>query len=468
MAPGSQSWTGYGDLDGFLDALKEDDDLVEIEEAVSPRFEIGAILRELGERDGPAALFRRIAGFPEKVIVGNVLGHRRRLARALGVPETELTETYLQRKKQRILPVPTTEAPSKEVHVRGEDVDLLSMLPALIHHEKDTSPYLTCAVTFARDPELGYQSMGLHRIQIQSDRSLAICLATPPLARFLSKAQDMAKPLQVAIIVGPDPAVLIASVTWCPEGYDKMEIAGGLRQKPVQVIQCETSDLWVPGHCQYIIEGSVEPGHFGKEGVFGESSGIYVEGVASPIVRVTHVSHRAAPIYQALQTWSSEDEALLNLCFGSDLRENVRKDFPFVRDLYCVPGTVSGHVIVSVNECSTPLLRSAMAAILIRNPFVKMVIAVDEDIDIRNYREVQWAMATRFQGDRDLLLMPGTQGSVIDPSTSPDGSTCKIGMDATFPKDRLSTFQKIDVPLENRIRATEILNTLGSSHEPVG
>ena len=127
-----------------------------------------------------------------------------------------------------------------------------------------------------------------------------------------------------------------------------------------------------------------------------------------------------------------------------------------------IAGTVGAHLTVSVNECSPPMLRPAMAAILIRNPFVKKVIVVNEDIDIRNYREVEWAVATRFQADRDLLSINGVQGSIIDPSASTDGSSCKIGLDATFPKDRLTSFEKVGVPEEIRIRAIEVLDRLSA------
>ena len=263
-------------------------------------------------------------------------------------------------------------------------------------------------------------------------------------------------PLEVALVIGPDPAVLIASVTWCPEGHDKIEIAGALKKKPIQMVQCKTVNLRVPSHSQYLIEGIIKPGDEVKEDVFGESSGIYVEGVQSPAISVTHLSHRAEPLYQALQTWSSEDDAFFDLCFGSDILENVQNDFPFVRDLHLIAGTVGGHINVSVNECSTPMLRSAMAAILIRNPFIKKVVVVNKDIDIRNYREVEWAIATRFQADRDFF-MSGVQGSIIDPSAAADGSSSKMGLDATFSKDRLTSFQKVRVPEESHIRAVEIL-----------
>jgi len=463
MANESQDWHSYGDLNSFLDVLKKSNDLIEIRKEVSPRFEIGAILDELSEKGGPAALFTNIAGFAGKTTVGNVMGHRRRLAKVLGVEETKLIDAFMERKNQRILSVQVTEAPVKEVKIEANEVDLLHILPALIHHEKDSSPYLTCAVTFARDPETGYQSMCLHRVQIRSDKRLCVYLATPPLAQFFKKAQKMNKPLDIAVVIGPDPAVLMASITRCPEGVDKIEIAGGLRQKPVEMVQCETVNLSVPSNSQYVIEGTIQVGQVAAEGVFGESSGVYVEGDQSPVISVTHVSHRESPLYQALLPWSGEDDALFDLCFGSDLLENARRDFPFVRDLHMIPGTVNGHVIVSISEkCSPPMLRSAMIALLTRNRFIKKIIAVDEDIDVRNYKEVEWAVLTRFQADKDLILLPGVHGSMIDPSASPNGSTCKIGIDATFPEEQAILFQKIKIPEESRKRAIEILDSIKS------
>ena len=230
MVSEPQKREGYNDLNCFVDALKEDNDLVEISEEVSPRYEIGAILKELGEREGPAALFSRVAGFPGKVIVGNVLGHRRRIAKALGVNTDDVRNAYVRRKNQRVPPVLSTDAPISQVSIGVDQLNVSQILPALIHHERDTSPYLTCAVTFARDPENGHQSMGLHRIRVHSERRLAICLETPPLVHYLHKAREMNMPLEVAVVIGPDPAVLIASVTWCPEGNDKIEIAGAIKQ----------------------------------------------------------------------------------------------------------------------------------------------------------------------------------------------------------------------------------------------
>lgn len=447
---------GYDDLNRFLAALRETGDLIEITEEVDPNFEIGAVLKLLGEREGPAALFPKVRGHPGKTIAGNVVGHRRRIALAFGVQEDELAAAYLERKNNRIPPVLVKEGPVKETSLRPHEIDLFQVLPALTHHEKDASPYLTCAVTFARDPQSGGQSMGMHRIQVQSERTLGICLGTPPLSHFLQRAWQQNRPLEVAVVIGLDPAVLTASVTRCPGGVDKIEIAGGFKRKAVEMVPSNTVDLRVPGSAQYSIEGTIHPGHLANEGIFGDSSGTYVEA-QSPVIQVTSVSRRKDPIYQALQTWSSEDDALLNLCFGSDLLEDVRRDHPFVRDLHLVTGTVCGQVVAALSPCSAPLRRSAMVALLTRNPFVKTAIVVDEDIDIRNPREVTWVLTNRFQADRDLLLLPGVPGSMIDPSASADGSSCKVGMDATFDRDRASLFQKIRVPAEAQRRAEEIL-----------
>ena len=457
MVPRSTRRGGYEDLNQFIEALRETRDLIEIRETLNPRFEVSAVLGALGEEGGPAALFSNIAGFPGKVVAGNLLGHRRRIAMALGVPEKDVTPTYLLRKNQRISPKEVKKGPVTQISIQGEKVDLLKTLPALTHHEKDASPYLTCAVTFARDPETGRQSMGMHRIQIQSKQELGICLATPPLSHFLKASWKKNRPLEVAVVIGPDPAVTIASVTRCPGGEDKMEIAGGFRQKPIEMVKCSLVDLRVPAKAQYLIEGTISPEAVAPEGIFGDSSGTYVEA-QSPVILVASVSHREKPIYQALQTWSSEDDALLNLCFGSDLWEEVRGDYPMIRDLHMVPATLCAHAIAQVSPCSRPLRRSLMVALLNRNPFVKKVILVDEDVDIRNPREVDWAVATRFQAGQDLILLPDVQGSVIDPSALSDGSTTKMAMDATFPKEKTKFYEKVAVPTGIQKRAREILD----------
>jgi 2,5-furandicarboxylate decarboxylase 1 len=216
-------------------------------------------------------------------------------------------------------------------------------------------------------------------------------------------------------------------------------------------------DLLVPAQAQYLVEGVIQPGEIAPEGVFGESSGVYVHGAQSPVIRVQDLFHREKPLFQALQPWTSEDDTLINLCFGSGLLEELRKKFGFVKDLQLIAGTVGAHAVISVADGRRPVVRSALTALFTLNPFIKMAIVVDDDIDPRNYREVEWAVANRFQADRDLIILPGLQGSVIDPSAGADASVCKVGIDATFPKDRIDSYQKINVPEKSHRRALHIL-----------
>lgn len=464
MKETSKKTVAYDDLGGFLEALRQNEDLLEINEEVDPRFEIGAVLRELGETEGPAAVFTNVAGRPGKIVAGNILGHKRRVAGALGVSVPEVTETYLARKRVRIPADRTDSAPVMDVRVSGDDLDLLEALPVLTHHEKDSSPYFTCAVTLAKDPETGRQSMGLHRMEVKSKDRLGIYLATPPLSYFLQKAWRLNRALEVATVLGPDPAVMLASVTWCPEGEDKLEMAGGLRGKPVSVVRCRSVDLLAPAQAQYLIEGVIEPGDVAAEGTFGESSGIYVGGDRSPVIRVRALSQREKPLFQALQPWTREDDTLFNLCFGSGLLEELRKKFGFVKDLHMISGTVGAHAVISVGEgARRPVVRSALTALFTSTPFIKMAIVVNDDIDVCNHREVEWAVATRFQADRDLILLPGLQGSPIDPSAGADASVCKVGIDATFPGDRINQYQKIGTPEKSRRKAREIVKRASGS-----
>lgn len=457
MGDGSINPSLHEDLPGFLESLRDDGDLLEITDTVDTRFEIGAILRESGCGDFPAVAFTNPGGRAGQVVVGNVFGHRRRIAKVLGVDTANLTDTYLERIKLRVPPERVESAPVMAVQADRDGLDLLEALPALIHHEKDSSPYLTCGVTLARDPETGRQSMGLHRIQIQSKDRMGICLASPPLSHFVQKAGRLNRALEVATVIGPAPAVVLAAVTWCPEGDDKLEIAGGLCGAPISVVRCRTVDLLAPARAQYLIEGVIEPGETAQEGVFGESSGIYVQGARSPVIRVRALSQSERPVYQAIQPWTSEDDNLFDLCYGSTLLDELRRKFGFVKDLHLISGTVGAKAVLSVTEGRRPMVRSALTALLTDKPGVKMAIAVNDDIDPRDPREVEWAIATRFQADRDLILLPGLQGSVIDPSAGPDGSACKVGIDATFPVDRIEMYQRIGVSEKYRRRAVEIL-----------
>ncbi len=444
----------YSDLRDFLQVLEEENELIKVEKELSTRFELSAALKLVN--DGPAVEFEKIMGYPGKKVVGNILGTKRRVARLLGVPEEELTNSFITRKGRVIAPCEVEGGPVKEVILK-EQIDLLALLPALTYHKKDAGPYMTAAITMARDPETGLQNMGLHRMQIKGGNRLGIFLANPPLATFWQKADRLGQGLEVAVAIGVDPAILLAAIVKATaDGPDKFAVAGGLKGEAVELTKAETVNLLVPARAEIILEGRIIPNYKEEEGPFGESTGHYFGGQA-PVIEVQTVTHRRNFLFQAIQVWGAETDVLLALGGSAENIRLLKEMVPVLIDINFTPGTCSFHAVASVEETSPEEVRRLMALILNMDTRIKQIIVVDDDVNIYDMREVQWALATRFQADRDLLLLTGLKGYVIDPSVSTDGRAAKMGFDATKKSGDLSRFEKISIPSESITRAIEAL-----------
>lgn len=417
----------YRDLRGFLEALG--DDLRGVAEPMSPRFEIAAALRQ-ARPDAPALLFHHIVGHPGWRVAGNLIAHRRRLARAFDAAPEVLAETYLERKQRGIDPVTTRDAPVKEVVVTQGD-DLLGALPILTHHERDAGPYITTGVVLCHDPATGRRGMGIHRMMVKGGRRLGILLANPPLALFHAAAEVRGEPLEIAVALGLEPAIVVASVVKVgPLVPDKMAVAGALRGAPVEMVDAETVKLQVPARAEVVIEGRVLPGVRETEGPFGENTGAYFSN-DSPVIEVSAVTHRRDPIYPGLTPWGTDVDMLLWLAAGTEMLGQLRAHVGGVVDLEIAGGTAGFSMIVAVHGTSRPEVRRLIHLALALDKRLKTVTVVDDDVDIRDPREVAWAMATRMRPARDTIVVEGTEVYVIDPSGSGAAEGSKIGFDAT-------------------------------------
>jgi 2,5-furandicarboxylate decarboxylase 1 len=436
------------DLRGFLDDLG--DDLIRVGEPYDPRFEVAALLSEV-QASGKAVLCENVKGRPGARIAGNLLSSRRLAARALGTSEDKLVDTYVARSTRRVPPVPAREAPVQEVvHRRPDDVGAL--LPLLTHYEQDAAPFLTCGVVLARDPATGQRGMGIHRMMFKGGRRFGILLANPPLSQFLANAEASGKPLEVAVALGVDPAMLIAAVVKTgPLGPDKMDIAGSLRGAPVELVRGVTVDLEVPARAEVVLEGRVLPGVREPEGPFGENTGYYFSNT-SPVVEIDAVTHREDFIFPALVPWTADVDTLLALAGGAELLGQLKGLVRGVVDLDIVPGTCSFAATVAVRDCPPHEVRRLIHLALNLDRRLKSVTVVDDDVDIRNPREVAWALATRFQAHRDLVVLDGMEGYVIDPSSA-GGTGAKMGFNAT--RGAGATFDKIAIPSAAVARARE-------------
>jgi 2,5-furandicarboxylate decarboxylase 1 len=389
------------DIRGFIKELELEQELIRVKEELSSRFEVSAAVNILSRKHNKAVLFERISGYSSPVAI-NLLGSKKRLAMALGVKEDKFNSTYLKRKGTFIKPELVKNNLPDEVFIK-KDVDILKVIPALTHNAKDVGPYFTSAMTVARDPETGTLSMGLHRIQIKGKNKVGICLMSPPLSDFLKKAEKKNKSLEVAIVNGVHPAILMASIIRVPEGVNKFEVAGGFLQKPVKMVKCKTVNIEVPAGAEFVLEGEISNHKKEKDGPFGESSGFYFT-TDSPVAKIRSISHRISPVYQALLPFGSEAFALINFIWGSELMQDVKKKFSFVRDM--VFKGMNYMAVVQIDKTSDDQPKH-VSDYLLRNPYTKIVVVVDRDIDLYSSQEVVWAACTRMHAATGIHINNG-------------------------------------------------------------
>jgi 2,5-furandicarboxylate decarboxylase 1 len=417
----------HEDLRGFLEALGGD--LRRVSEPLAPRFEIAAALREV-RADAPALLFESVTGHPLWRVCGNLIANRRRLAVALECPEGEIAETCVRRKERGIEPVRASDAPVKDLVTRHRD-DLLAALPILTHHERDAAPFVTTGVVMCHEPGTGRRGMGIHRMMVLGGARLGLFLANPPLTLFHAAAEARGEPLEVAVALGLEPALVAAAVVKVgPQVPDKMAIAGALRGAPVELVQADTVAVEVPARAELVIEGRVLPGVRQREGPFGENTGAYFSA-DSPVIEVSAVTHRRSPIYPGLVPWSADVDRLLWLAAGTEMLFQLRAQVAGVADLEVSGGTAGFSMVVAVSGTPRSEVRRLIHLALALDKRLKLITVVDDDVDIRNPRDLAWALATRYRPAHDTIVIEGTDAYVIDPSASGAGQGSKIGFDAT-------------------------------------
>jgi 2,5-furandicarboxylate decarboxylase 1 len=448
-----RAFSGIRDFVGYLRDIRE---LLTISTPLDPRFEISTILSELGKKEAPAILFEEVKGYKFPV-VGNLLGTKKRLSIALGVDQEHLLEDALPKLENRLLPILVSDRSQKVVITKKEKIDLLKLLPILTYYSKDSGPYITSGITSARDLKDGTIGRGLHRMEVRGKNELGISLLNPPLSEIYAHCKKERKKMEVATVIGVDPALLIAAVFKIPRGMDKLTVAGGLRGEPIPLVKAETVDIDIPAYAEITIEGFIDPKGKEKDGMLGESSGYYMTFSKSPTIHVTTITYRKGAYFHAIIPWSLEVDNLLYLIHGIDFVPKMKREIPTLKRIHLIPGTFGSHVVMSIDTDNKGEIRRALTLALSFSNIKKAVI-VDEDVEVEDDHEVEWAMATRFQGDRDLIIIPDVRGQPIDPSSKEGFLTTKIGMDATRPKKE--GFEKVDVPVEVKQRLASMLNNL--------
>ena len=449
------------DLRAFLEDYQRQhpDDVLEVTQPLEPDQDVTAIVWELASR-GHHELLRlsNIAGSGHEVVT-NMFASRPRIERMLGAVPGQLHERYEQlagapRPLQELDVGPVTDSV-----VTGADVDLTA-LPLITHFETDLGPYITSGIIVGEDPESGCGNLSYHRAVVSDPKTLATSLhSRGDLWRLLQDAETRGEPLPVAMVIGAHPLFMLAASARVALAVDEREVAGGLFGEPLEVIRTPVHGLRVPAAAEYVLEGIIDPIAAVDEGPFGEFSGYSSDRSTHNRLDVQAILHRNDPIWVDVVGGNSNEHLNLGrVPRESELSAKVKARFPSVIAVHYPNSGTHFHCYVSVDQRRPGEARQIMLALLGWDPYLKTVIAVDPDIDATNDSEVLWALATHFQPADDLFVIEGLPGSPLDPSSSPDGSTSRLALDATRGPGFDGT--RIVISEEARSRASELVAQL--------
>src|SRR5882672_11406037 len=422
---------------GFVSNLERAylDAVMRIAEPVDQAYQMQALALELERRRRfPVLLFEQVHGHSIPV-VSNLMASRRGLATALGVGEAELPETYAARLKEPVKPVVLERPPFRVDARRGDAVDLGS-LPIPTYFPGDGGPYLTAGLLIARDPATGVATAGFHRFQVKGPNRLGVSLhSRRRMFEFQQREEKAGRGLSCAIAIGLHPTVGMGSLSYPAPEISKFEVVGGLLGEPMQLRRAETIDLDVPAWAEIVIEGEILPGEREPEGPFGEFTGYFSRRSTDNVFVTRAMVIRGGAWFHSIASGRAPDHiTTLGLVREAEILNALGRVIPNVVAVHVpLSGASSFTAFVSIKQTRPGEAKHVIPIALGVDHYLKLVVVVADDVDVFDESDVLWAMATRVQADRDLVVISGSLGAILDPSASPDGLTAKLGIDATRP-----------------------------------
>lgn len=443
----------YRDLKEFVALLRRRGELKEIAVEVDPHLEIAEITNRVVKRGGPALLFTRVKGHRWPVLI-NAFGTMHRMALALEAESLdslaqELADLFEPKMpasligKLSLLPRLKTLAdmfPRLVSHGACQEVVIthdpsLDLLPIIQCWPMDGGPYITLPVVITKHPERGTRNLGMYRLQKFDSRTLGVHWQPHKGgAHHYRVAEAMGRRLEVAIALGPDPAVTYSATAPLPEEMDELLLAGLLRHEPVELVKCQTIDLEVPANSQIVLEGYVEPGERRREGPFGDHTGFYSLAEDYPVFHLTAITHQRNPIYPTLIVGVPPmEDGPLGKATERLFLPFLKRSLPEIVDINLpIEGIFHNLAIVSIHKRYPGHARKVMHAIwgLGQLMFTKIVVVVDADCNVHDLGEVLWRVGTAIDPKRDVLLSEGPTDA-LDFAAQLPGWGGKLGIDAT-------------------------------------
>ena len=478
----------YRDLRDFIAQLERGGALKRVGFPVSPKLEMTEICDRTLRAAGPALLFEQPSGYDIPVL-GNLFGTPERVAAGMGAesvaelreigkllaflkepdPPRGMKDAWqklpLLRRVLDMAPRVLKNAPCQHSILTGPEVDL-ARLPIQTCWPEDAGPLITWALVVTRGPSKDRQNLGIYRQQVLSRNKVIM--------RWLAhrggaldyrdwQQQHPDKPFPVAVALGADPATILAAVTPIPDGLSEYAFAGLLRGHKTELVRCQTIDLQVPASAEIVLEGFIYPGEQALEGPFGDHTGYYNEQERFPVFTIECMTLRDAPIYHSTYTGRPPDEpAVLGVALNEVFVPILQKQFPEITDFYLPPEGCSYRMAcVSIKKQYPGHAKRVMFGVwsfLRQFMYTKFVIVTDDDVNVRDWNDVVWAMTTRMDPRRDITMVDNTPIDYLDFASPVAGLGSKIGLDATGKWQGETTRQwgrpiTMDAAVKNRIDA---------------
>lgn len=416
----------FKDLREYLQKLEQDNDLARIDQEMDSKFEVSGLTLAAylkGKRqDQPALFFLKIKG-SEWGMVTNLLGSNRRLALVFGLESEELFSGLCERYQRMVPPKLVASAPCKENVLVGEKVDL-GMVPIIWWNEYDAGPYITAGNVITKDPVTGRHNVGRYRLQRKGKDELGVFISERQhIGRHYRLAQDKGlKALDVAVALGCDPSLEVASETSIPYDWEEYAWSAGNLDvpEPMEVIRGESVDLLVPARAEAIIEGKINLGEYEPEGPIGEFTGYYSGVYENPVLHVTAITFRNRPVIRGIHMANAPGENLMvsQMVNSVVLYQEVKRHVPEITGVRQLWGWHAVVAQVARGKKYMGLARRVADSIWATGmgSFCKHIIVVDDDVDLDNLSQVFWAMTVRTQAEDDVVVYRNCPGFGIDPS----------------------------------------------------
>ncbi|RJR30910.1 MAG: UbiD family decarboxylase [Desulfobacteraceae bacterium] len=448
---------GYRDLREWIEKLESEGELARIKKEVDWDLEIGGIARENMDREGPALLFENIKDHKDTLcrrLITCSLSTHARVALMLGLPKEtpykELIRVWRERTKDRVKPVIVDSGPCKENIVKGDDVDLYQF-PAPHWQKLDGGRYIgTFHGVVTKDPDTGWTNVGMYREMIHDKNTTTMSVAQGQHIWFhWRKYRPQGKNMPLAVAIGWDQVLPAVAASPVPTGVDEYEIMGALRQAPVELVKCETSDLYVPASAEIILEGEVitDKSQFITCGPFGEFTGHYGPANLRPPFKVNCITFRNNPIFQGTMEGMpiNEDHTICSVSHSAFVWDLLEERMTGITGVNNDPSTAYANLVVQINNSYYGQVHQVAANVWsshLSNMMCKNIIVCDEDVDIYDLKKVFWALGYRVDPKTDIMQFPGWV-SALDPVVHPDDKMgpggnkgTRLLIDATKPIDR--------------------------------